>query len=166
MENIDKQSDPITTNQVIVIVETAKEQVKLKNKNKKAYNVKAATAFGAVQIGCGFITYGAGIDFIVNFSYGGLAFGFGFFGICVSFLFLLSGGLTISGSRIGGKCLVVASMVTDIISAIAGGFLLIVSAIGFHVKLSWQREYENQTSATRTTTTRVTHITIATGTTT
>ena len=107
MENIDKQSDPITTNQVIVIVETAKEQVKLKNKNKKAYNVKAATALGIVHIICGFITLSA--EIAVNYSFGIFAPG-----IFASLLFLLSGGLTIFGARYGRKCLVVASMVTAI----------------------------------------------------
>ena len=108
MENIDKQSDPITTNQVIVIVETAKEQVKLKNKNKKAYNVKAATALGIVHIICGFITLSA--EIAVNYSFGI----FDIFGIFASLLFLLSGGLTIFGAQYGRKCLVVASMVTAI----------------------------------------------------
>ena len=119
MENIDKQSDPITTNQVIVIVETAKEQVKLKT----AYNVKAATALGIVHIMCGFITLSA--EIAVNYSFGI----FDIFGIFASLLFLLSGVLTISGARIGRKCLVVVSMVTDIISVIAGGILLIMSTI-------------------------------------
>ena len=105
MENIDKQSDPITTNQVIVIVETAKEQVKLKNKNKKAYNVKAARALGIVHIICGFITLSA--EIAVNYSFGI----FDIFGIFASLLFLLSGGLTIFGAQDGRKCLVVASMV-------------------------------------------------------
>ena len=103
MENIDKQSDPITPNQVIVIVETAKEQVKLKT----AYNVKAATALGIVHIMCGFITLSA--EIAVNYSFGIFAPG-----IFASLLFLLSGGLTIFGAQYGRKCLVVASMVTAI----------------------------------------------------
>ena len=131
MENIDKQSDPITTNQVIVIVETAKEQVKLKNKNKKAYNVKAATALGIVHIICGFITLSA--EIAVNYSFGIFAPG-----IFASLLFLLSGGLTIFGARYCRKCLVVASMVTAITSAIAGGNLLIISASN----LAYQQYYE------------------------
>ena len=117
MENIDKQSDPITPNQVIVIVETAKEQVKL----KKAYNVKAATALGIVHIVCGFIALGTGINvmdvgLLDNPSYY-RSFGPkipGICGICASLLFLLSGGLTIFGAQYGRKCLVVASMVTAI----------------------------------------------------
>ena len=127
MENLDKQSDPITPNQVIVIVETAKEQVKLKT----AYNVKAATALGIVHIMCGFITLSA--EIAVNYSFGIFAPG-----IFASLLFLLSGGLTIFGARYCRKCLVVASMVTAITSAIAGGNLLIISASN----LDYQQYYE------------------------
>ena len=139
--NMDQQSDPSTINQVIIIVEGAKEQVKF----KKAYNVKAATALGIVHIMCGLIALGTGInvmdvDTMDNPYYYRF---FGICGICASLLFLLSAGLTILGARIGSKCLVVASMVTDIISAIAGGILLIVSAMGIHAKLSWRRYYEN-----------------------
>ena len=49
-------------NQVIVIVEAAKERMKF----KKAYNVKAATALGIVHIVCGFIALGTGINVMVN----------------------------------------------------------------------------------------------------
>ena len=101
---MDQQSDPSTINQVIIIVEGAKEQVKL----KKAYNVKAATALGIVHIICGFITLSA--EIAVNYSFGI----FDIFGIFASLLFLLSGGLTIFGAQYGRKCLVVASMVTAI----------------------------------------------------
>ena len=125
---MDQQSDPSTINQVIIIVEGAKEQVKF----KKAYNVKAATALGIVHVMCGFISFGASIAVIehIGGAYeGGLKYTIpGDFGIFASLLFLLSGGLTISGARFGRKCLVVASMVTAIISAIAGGILLILSA--------------------------------------
>ena len=47
MENMEHQSDPSTTNKVILVVKADKDQVKL----KKAYNVKAATAFGPSKSG-------------------------------------------------------------------------------------------------------------------
>ena len=131
-KNMDQQSDPSTVNQVIIIVEGAKEQVKF----KKAYNVKAATALGIAHVMCGFISFGASIAVIehIGGAYeGGSKYTIpGDFGIFASLLFLLSGGLTISGARFGRKCLVVASMVTAIISAIAGGILLIISASRSH----------------------------------
>ena len=140
---MDQQIDP-STNQVIIIVEGAKEQVKF----KKAYNVKAATALGIVHVMCGFISFGASIAVIIEHIGGAYEGGSkytipGDFGIFASLLFLLSGVLTISGARFGRKCLVVASMVTDIISAIAGGILLIISAYALSEKPSLQREYEN-----------------------
>ena len=136
---MDQQSDPSTINQVIIIVEGAKEQVKF----KKAYNVKAATVLGIVHVMCGFIALGASIAVIDKAYEGGLKYTIpGDFGIFASLLFLLSGVLTISGARFGRKCLVVASMVTAIISAIAGGILLILSAfLSHHIYRKYYRRY-------------------------
>merc|ERR1712007_85966 len=50
-------------------------------------------------------------------------------GIWTSVFFFISGGLAIGGARSGNKCLVVATMVMAIISAISAGILLIMSAI-------------------------------------
>jgi len=116
---MEQQGEPNASHQVIYIIQAPKEKVNIKD----AYNVKAATVLGVIHILCGFIALGAEIAGLVdgNFSVGT--------GIWTSVLFFVSGGLAIGGARSGNKCLVVATMVMAIISAVSAAILLIMSAI-------------------------------------
>jgi len=119
---MDQQSGtnaPTAPHQVIYIIQAPKEKVNIKD----AYNIKAATALGVIHIICGFIALGSDIAGMVD-DYMSLATG-----IWTSVFFFISGGLAIGGARSGNKCLVVATMVMAIISAISAGILLIMSAI-------------------------------------
>jgi hypothetical protein len=123
---MDQQSGtkaPPTSHQVIYIIQAPKEKVNLKD----AYNIKAATALGVVHIICGLIALGAYIAGIAD-SYMSFATG-----ILPSVFFFVSGGLAIGGARSGNKCLVVATMVMAIISAISAGILLIMSSISLDI---------------------------------
>jgi hypothetical protein len=108
---------------VIYIIQAPKEKVNIKD----AYNIKAATALGIIHIICGFIALGSDIGGIVD---GHNALGTG---IWTSVFFFISGGLAIGGARSGNKCLVVATMVMAIISAVSAGILLILSSITLSV---------------------------------
>merc|ERR1712241_1489890 len=96
-----------------------KEKVNIKD----AYNIKAATALGVIHIICGLIALGSDIAGMVN---GNMSFATG---IWTSVFFFISGGLAIGGAQSGKKCLVVATMVMAIISAVSAGILLIMSAL-------------------------------------
>ena len=50
-------------------------------------------------------------------------------GIWTSVFFIVSGGLAIGGARSGSKCLVVATLVMTVISAVSAGVLLILASI-------------------------------------
>merc|ERR1712037_387393 len=54
--------------------------------------------------------------------------------------FFISGGLAIGGARSGTKCLVVATMVMAIISAIFAGILLITSAFALDFRIHYYRD--------------------------
>jgi len=114
---------PNAPHQVIYIIQAPKEKVDIKD----AYNIKAATALGIIHIICGFIALGSDIAGMVtsNFAFAT--------GIWTSILFFVSGGLAIGGARSGNKCLVVATMVMSIISAVSAGILLIMSAISLEI---------------------------------
>merc|ERR1712165_607334 len=116
---MEQPSDPSAPHQVIYIVQAAKEKVDIKD----AYNVKAATVLGIIHIVFGLIALGSDILGMVN-SNVPLATG-----IWTSVFFFISGGLAIGGALSGNKCLVVATMVMAIISAVYAGTLLIQSAI-------------------------------------
>merc|ERR1712083_836797 len=64
-------------------------------------------------------------------------------GIWTSVLFFVSGGLAIGGARSGNKCLVVATMVMVIISAVSAGILLIMSSISLSVFNSYSYRYRD-----------------------
>jgi hypothetical protein len=134
---MDQQSGtnaPTAPHQVIYIIQAPKEKVNIKD----AYNIKAATALGIIHIICGFIALGSDIGGIVD---GHNAFGTG---IWTSVFFFISGGLAIGGARSGNKCLVVATMVMAIISAVSAGTLLIMSSISlsvFHQYASYGYQY-------------------------
>merc|ERR1712113_196021 len=115
----EQPSDPSAPHQVIYIVQAAKEKVNIKD----AYNVKAATVLGIIHIIFGLIALGSDIAGMVD---GHNAFATG---IWTSVFFFTSGGLAIGGARSGNKCLVVATMVMAIISAVSAGILLIISSI-------------------------------------
>jgi len=123
---MDQQSEtnaPSAPHQVIYIAQAPKEKVDI----KAAYNIKAATALGIVHIVCGFIALGSDIAGMVtdNFAFAT--------GIWTSIFFFVSGGLAIGGARSGSKCLVVATLVMSIISAVSAGILLIMSAISLKI---------------------------------
>jgi len=128
---MEQQGEPNASHQVIYIIQAPKEKVNIKD----AYNVKAATVLGVIHILCGFIALGAEIAGLVdgNFSVGT--------GIWTSVLFFVSGGLAIGGARSGNKCLVVATMVMAVISAVSAGILLIMSAIHLGIGYSYRFRY-------------------------
>merc|ERR1712045_828557 len=133
---MDQQSGtnaPTAPHQVIYIIQAPKEKVNIKD----AYNIKAATALGVIHIICGFIALGSDIAGMVT-SHGAFATG-----IWTSILFFISGGLAIGGARSGNKCLVVATMVMAIISAVSAGILLIMSSISLSVFNSYSYRYRD-----------------------
>ena len=115
-----EQNEQSAAPQVIYIVQAPKERLDLRD----VYNVKAATVLGVVHIICGIIALSSDIVVMVDDSNISLAAG-----IWTSVFFFISGGLAIGGARSGNKCLVVATMVMAIISAVCAGALLIQSAI-------------------------------------
>merc|ERR1712062_743416 len=117
---MEQPSDPSAPHQVIYIVQAAKEKVNIKD----AYNVKAATVLGIIHIIFGLISLGIEITNLVVDGNGNVATG-----IWTSVFFFISGGLAIRGARSGNKCLVVATLVMAIISAVSAGILLILSTI-------------------------------------
>ena len=91
-----------------------------------------ATVFGVLQIICGVITIIFESDYMniisSNISYESYSMPSSLgTGIWTSVLFFISGGLAIGGAHTGNKCLVVATMVMSIISAVAAMFLIILS---------------------------------------
>ena len=114
---MEQPSDPSAPHQVIYIVQAAKEKVNIKD----AYNVKAATVLGIIHIIFGLISLGIEITNLVVYSDSVAT------GIWTSVFFFISGGLAIGGARSGNKCLVVATLVMAIISAVSAGILLILS---------------------------------------
>merc|ERR1712141_667710 len=117
---MEQPSDPSAPHQVIYIVQAAKEKVNIKD----AYNVKVATVLGIIHIIFGLISLGIEITNLVVDGNGNVATG-----IWTSVFFFISGGLAIGGARSGYKCLVVATMVMAITSAVSAGILLILSSI-------------------------------------
>merc|ERR1712228_519203 len=117
---MEQPNDPSAPHQVIYIVQAAKEKVNIKD----AYNVKVATVLGIIHIIFGLISLGIEITNLVVDGNGNVATG-----IWTSVFFFISGGLTIGGARSGNKCLVVATLVMAIISAVSAGILLILSSI-------------------------------------
>merc|ERR1712158_288587 len=118
-----------TPHQVIYIIQAPKDKVNIKD----VYNIKAATALGVIHIICGLIALGADIAVMVD---GHMSFASG---IWASVFFFISGGLAIGGARSGNKCLVVATMVMAIISAVSAGILLIISSI--HLVISYRYSF-------------------------
>merc|ERR1712218_575800 len=126
---MEQPSDPSAPHQVIYIVQAAKEKVNIKD----AYNVKAATVLGIIHIIFGLISLGIEITNVVVY-FDSVATG-----IWTSVFFFISGGLAIGGARSGNKCLVVATLVMTIISAVSAGILLIISSI--HLVISYRYSF-------------------------
>merc|ERR1712107_851006 len=121
-------NEPSPPQQVAYVVQ-APTTVRDDNKAiKEAYSVKAATVLGVVHIICGIIAFSCEIDVLV-WTMGRLPPGTLGTGIWSSVFFFISGGLAIGGAQSGNKCLVTATMVMAIISAVCAGVLLIMSAI-------------------------------------
>merc|ERR1712241_946811 len=133
MGTMEQPSDPSAPHQVIYIVQAAKEKGNIKD----AYNVKAATVLGIIHIIFGLISLGIEISNMVN---GNMSLATG---IWTSVFFFISGGLAIGGARSGNKCLVVATMVMAIISAVSAGILLIMSSISLSVFNSYSYRYRD-----------------------
>ena len=90
---------------------------------KESYNARAAIILGSIHIVCGVI---AMVADIVGIVYGNIPFSTG---IWTSVFFIVSGSLAIAGARSGNKCLVIATMVMAIITAVSAGVLLIMSSV-------------------------------------
>ena len=76
-------------------------------------------------------------------------------GIWTSVFFIVSGGLAIGGARSGNKCLVVATLVMTVISAVSAGILLILASIQiggevYECGYSYDDRYGNNNSCTST----------------
>ena len=90
---------------------------------KESYNARAAIILGSIHIICGVITMVADI---VGIVYGNIPFSTG---IWTSVFFIVSGSLAIAGARSANRCLVIATMVMAIITAVSAGVLLIMSSV-------------------------------------
>ena len=131
-----QQSVPNPPHQVIHIVEAPNEKTNIKD----AYKTKAATVLGVLHIICGVISliaesaYLDSSNSIIKWLRSHdpmVARKFEPFetGMWTSVLFFISGGLAIGGARSGNKCLVVATLVMSIISALVAGSLIFTSAV-------------------------------------
>jgi len=109
---------PTAPQQVIYIIQMPKEKVA---NLKGSYLVKAATTLGGVHIVCGIAVLIASITGLVFHAFS--------IGILASVFFITTGGLTIGGARSGNKCLVVATLVMAIFSAIMACILLSFAGI-------------------------------------
>ena len=110
-----------TRRQMTIQVPTRGQMVMDNEAIKLAYN-RAATILGAAHIFCGIITLCCGVD-VKDSNRGMMSFG-----IWSSVFFFITGGLAIGGAQSGKKCLVVATLVMAIISAVCAGILLITSS--------------------------------------
>ena len=109
--------------QVVDIVEASSNSKGKGDRVDSCYS-KTATVLGILHILCGVITLFCGI--LIGLD------NYGFFlvisGTLTSIFSFISGGLAIGGAQSGSKCLVVATMVMSIISAVIASFLLYVSS--------------------------------------
>lgn len=127
-------------NQAIHVVEAPNEKANLKD----GCYTKAATVLGVLHIICGVISLVAEFAYLDSSnsiikwlrSHDQIvADEFEPFEteMWTSVLFFISGGLAIGGARSGNKCLVVATMVMSIISAVFAGILLMYSAMWYRI---------------------------------
>ena len=111
--------EPQPQPQIIYVVQQKSEKPDL----RQTYPTTTATVLGGLHIFCGAIAL---IADIVGIAHDNIPLSTG---IWTSVFFFLSGGLAIGGARSANRCLVVATMVMSIISAISAGLLLILSSI-------------------------------------
>ena len=107
---------------MIDIIKTPKERKEFKD----AHNDKAAKVLGVIQIIFvlfELITY---VDMVFEL---GLELESSLLLLLICVFFLVSGGLAIAGARRGTKCLIVATRVTSIVSAIFAGLLLLIMVV-------------------------------------
>ena len=109
----------LPTSQVICVVQEGEKRQGV----KESYNARAAIILGSIHIICGVITMVADI---VGIVYGNIPFSTG---IWTSVFFIVSGSLAIAGARSANRCLVIATMVMAIITAVSAGVLLIMSSV-------------------------------------
>ena len=137
-------NEPSPPQQVAYVVQAPTNVRDANQAIKEAYSVKAATVLGVVHIICGIIAFSCEIDLLVwaTFLPGTLGTG-----IWTSVFFFISGGLAIGGAQSGKKCLVMATLIMAIISAVCAGILLIMSALLFrpYVRLyyGYSSNYDN-----------------------
>jgi hypothetical protein len=101
---------------------------------KEDYATEAATVLGSLHLLCGLITLTASIECMNNAAHYAMDYEpmeplfniYQMVGIWCSILFIISGGLAIGGARSGNRCLVVATLVMAVISAVSAGILLII----------------------------------------
>jgi len=122
-------------NQAIHVVEAPNEKANLKD----ACYTKAATVLGVLHIICGVISLGAESAFLDSkYSIGVGA------GIWTAVFFFISGALSIGGAQSGNKCLVVATMVMSIISAVLAVNLIGLSSTWLaHINAYRYTSYNN-----------------------
>ena len=101
--------------QVIYLVES-----RPRRSIREIYAARSATWLGCLHILCGLVILTAAIVGLVHEAPPDAT------GVWTSVIFLTSGGLTIGGARSANKCLVVATLVMAVISAISAGILLII----------------------------------------
>merc|ERR1711872_616217 len=135
-------NEPSPPQQVAYAVQAPTTNVRDDNQAiKENYSVKAATVLGVVHIMCGIIAFSCEIDVLV-WTIGRIPPGTLGTGIWSSVFFFISGGLAIGGAQSGKKCLVVATLIMAIISAVSAGILLIMSAIFLPIH-DYYSDYDN-----------------------
>jgi len=117
--------------QVIYIMQAPKGETL-----KDSYASRAATVLGVIHILCGISALLADILGIVFTEVIPISTG-----IWASVFFCISGGLAIGGARSGNKCLIVATMVMSIISAVSAGILIIMSGVLMGAHVNFRCEY-------------------------
>jgi hypothetical protein len=118
----DVETPPPAQPQVVYVVQPAGQPVAQKRSLKEDYATKAATVLGSLHLLFGWITFTTSIYGIV---YGNMLS----MGMLPSVFFIISGGLAIGGAQAGSRCLVVATLVMAIISAVIAGILIINSSM-------------------------------------
>ena len=123
---------------------------------REDYLTKTATVLGLLHIVCGLVNIAI---LAISVATGNL---FSTMAVIPLVFFLISGGLAIGGARRGNKCLVVATLVMSILSAIAAFYSLINASTWLH--LIEQIDYDDFKQHTNMTTSKATdqalHITL------
>merc|ERR1712168_31815 len=94
---------------------------------KESYLAKAATTLGGIHVACGIAVLIASITGIMFHAFS--------IGILAAVFFIPTGGLAIGGAHSGNKCLVVATLVMAILSAIMACILIIINGISMSMPM-------------------------------